>query len=40
MIRERLIDSGVYDLATAYQSMHVKYCNRRALNNIQSSVRG
>jgi len=27
--KERLINSGFYDLATAYQSVHVNYWKRR-----------
>ena len=32
MTKERLINSGFYDLATAYQSVHVNYWNRRVPN--------
>ena len=38
--KERLINSGFYDLATAYQSVHVNYWNRRVPNGTHGGVRG
>ena len=40
MTKERLINSGFYDLATAYQSVHVNYWNRRVPNGTHGGVRG
>ena len=40
MTKEKLINSGFYDLATAYQSVHVNYCNRRVPNGTHGGVRG
>ena len=40
MSKERLINSGFYDLATAYQSVHVNYWNRRVPNGTHGGVRG
>ena len=38
--KERLINSGFYDLATAYQSVHVNYWKRRIPNGTYGAVRG
>ena len=38
--KERLINSGYYDLATAYQSVHVNYWKRRIPNGTYGAVRG
>ena len=38
--KERLINSGFYDIATAYQSVHVNYWNRRVPNGTHGGVRG
>ena len=40
MTKERLINSGFYDLATAYQSVHVNYWKRRIPNGTYGAVRG
>ena len=40
MSKERLINSGFYDLATAYQSVHVNYWKRRIPNGMYGAVRG
>ena len=40
MTKERLINGGFYDLATAYQSVHVNYWNRRVPNGTHGGVRG
>ena len=40
MTKERLTNSGFYDLATAYQSVHVNYWNRRVPNGTHGGVRG
>ena len=40
LTKERLINWGYYDLATAYQSMHVNYWNRRVPNGKHGGVRG
>ena len=40
MTKERLINSGFYDLATVYQSVHVNYWNRRVPNGTHGGVRG
>ena len=38
--KERLINWGFYDLAAAYQSVHVNYGNRRVPNGTHGGVRG
>ena len=38
--KERLINSGFYDLATAYQSVHINYWKRRIPNGTYGAVRG
>jgi len=40
MTKERLINSGFYDLATAYQSVYVNYWKRRIPNGTYGVVRG
>ena len=40
MSKEKLISGGFYDLATAYQSVHVNYWNRRVPNGTHGGVRG
>ena len=40
MTKERLINSGFYDLAIAYQSVHVNYWKRRIPNGTYGAVRG
>ncbi len=40
MTKERLINGGFYDLATAYQSVPVNYSNRRLPNGTHGGVRG
>ena len=40
MSKERLINSGYYDLATAYQSVHINYWNRPVPNGMLGGVRG
>ena len=40
MTKERLINSGFYDLATAYQSVHVNCWKRRIPNGTYGAVRG
>ena len=40
MTKERLINSGFYDLAIAYQFMHVNYWKRRVPNGTYGAVRG
>ena len=40
MTKEKLINSGFYDLATAYQSVHVNYRKRRVPNGTHGGVRG
>ena len=37
---ERLINSGFYDLATAYQSMHINSGNRLVPNGMPGGMRG
>ena len=38
--KERMINSGFYDLTTAYQSVHVNYWNLRVPNGTHGGVRG
>ena len=38
--KQRLINSGFYDLATAYQSVHINYWKRRVPNGTHGAVRG
>ena len=38
-LKERLIRSGFYDLAIAYQSEHINYWNRRVPNGTHGGVR-
>ena len=40
LTKERLIRFGFYDLAVAYQSVHVNYWNRRVPNGTHGGVRG
>ena len=40
LTKERLINWGYYDIATAYQSLHVNYWNRRVPNGTHGGVRG
>ena len=40
MTKEKLINSGFYDLAIAYQSVHVNYWKRRIPNGTYGAVRG
>ena len=40
LTKERLICSGVYDLANAYQSVHVNYLKHRVPNGTHNAVRG
>ncbi len=38
--KKRPINRGFYDLAKAYQSVHVNYWKRLVLNGMPSGVRG
>ena len=40
LTKERLIHNGFYDLAIAYQSVHVNYWKRRIPNGTHGAVRG
>ena len=40
LTKERLINWGFYDLATAYQSMHAVLSHRRVPNGTHGGVRG